>query len=133
MKKYREPLLYVIVGGMTTVVNFAVYLFCSRILGISLVASQVICWICAVAFAYLADKIVVFHSHAFDAVSLVKEITTFVGARLVSGGMDIGLFYLFCIVVGFNDIIVKIFTQVLVVILNYLFSKYVIFKHKKEL
>lgn len=129
-KKYREPILYVIVGGMTTVVNFAVYFLCTRALGIMPLIGNGIGWVCAVSFAYFADKIVVFRSKNFDRMSVLKEAATFVAARLVTGAVDMGLFFVLNTLLHMNDIVVKLITQVIVIVGNYLFSKFVIFKDK---
>ena len=130
-KKYREPLLYVIVGALTTAVNFIVYFLCTRQLGINELISNGIGWVCSVAFAYFTDKTIVFQSNSFKLSTLIKEMTAFVSARLVTGVMDMGLFYILHTLMNFNDFFVKIFINVLVIIGNYLFSKFVIFKKKK--
>ena len=61
-EKYREPLLYVIVGALTTAVNFVVYFICADVMNISVLVSEGIGWVCSVSFAYITDKIVVFNS-----------------------------------------------------------------------
>lgn len=130
-RKYREPLLYVIVGGMTTVINFVVYLSATRIMDISHFVSNIFAWIFAVAFAFFADKIVVFQSGSLKMSVVLKEATEFVGARLVTGIMDIALFWLLHTFMGLNDILVKIFINIFVIVGNYLFSKFIIFKNVK--
>jgi len=131
-EKYREPLLYVIVGALTTAVNFVVYFICADVMNISVLVSEGIGWVCSVSFAYITDKIVVFRSKSLNIGTLLKEMAEFVGARLVSGVMDIALFYLLVTVLGFHDYLSKIFINVLVVVINYLFSKFVIFKKPKN-
>jgi len=131
-QKYREPLLYVIVGGMTTVVNFVVYFLCTRQFGINELISNGVGWVCSVAFAFFTDKTIVFQSNSFKLTTLIKEASEFVGARLVTGVMDMALFYVLHSLMGINDVIVKIFVNVFVIIGNYLFSKFVIFKKPKK-
>lgn len=130
-KKYREPLLYIIVGGLTTLVNFAVYFLCTRQLGIPEFVSESISWVCSVSFAYFADKIVVFQSKSCSISILFKEVSAFVGARLATGAINLVLFYVLYNIMGLNDFWVKVFINVIVIIGNYLFSKFVIFKKPK--
>lgn len=130
-EKYREPLLYVIVGGLTTAVNFVAYFLCSRKLGISPFISNGVGWVCSVTFAYFTDKIVVFRSKNFGWLNILTEAAAFVAARLATGFMDMGLFFLLNTLMGLNDFWVKVFINVLVVVGNYLFSKFVIFKKPK--
>ena len=131
-KKYKEIIVYLIFGGLSTIVNFASYFVFARIIGIDEVISSGLAWFCAVLFAYITNKIFVFESKTSTRKELVKELFTFFSCRIVSGIFcDIGTFAVMVKVLKVNDIIAKIVTQVMVVILNYIFSKLIIFKKQK--
>ena len=91
--KYKEPINYLIVGIATTIVNFITY-FVFRTIGIDLAISNAIAWIVAVTFAYIANRVYVFHSKATSKESIAKEAATFLGARIFSGLVDMILFIL---------------------------------------
>ena len=88
LKKYEEVISYLFFGGLTTVVNYAVYLPCYNLLGISGAVSNVIAWVVAVAFAYLTNKPFVFKSYDWSAKTVVPELTKFVGCRIGSGAAE---------------------------------------------
>ena len=132
-EKYKEIIVYLIFGGLSTLVNFASYFVFAKIIGIDEVISSGLSWLCAVLFAYVTNKIFVFKSKTSTQKELVKELFTFFSCRIVSGIFcDVGTFAVMVKVLKVNDIIAKVITQVMVVILNYIFSKLIIFKNKKE-
>lgn len=131
-EKYKEIINYLIFGVLTTVINFVVYIIFSKWLHINETVSNAIAWIVSVAFAYITNKIYVFNSHEKQIKQLIKEIISFVGCRLLSGVFDIVAFYVFVNIIHVNDLISKAIISVLVVILNYVFSKLLIFRKKKE-
>ena len=132
-KKYKEVINYLIFGGLSTVVNFVSYYISARIIGIDEVVSSILSWFCAVMFAYITNKIFVFESKSENKKGIIKEIISFIGFRVISGILcDVGTFALMVKVFSINDIVSKVITQVMVVIVNYLFSKFFIFKKKKN-
>ena len=129
--KNKELISYIFWGGMTTVVSYLVLIPCVEILKIDETVSNIISWIISVAFAYVVNKLFVFKSKSWEAKLVFREVWQFVSARLVSLLIaDILIFKLLVDVCHFNYIWVKLFTNVLVVIMNYVFSKLVIFKKK---
>ena len=129
-KKYEEIINYLIIGGLTTVIGLVsyyacVYTFLDPNNAIELQIANIISWICAVTFAYITNRIFVFKS---KSKKLFKEITSFVAARLVTLFLDMGLMFLFVTLLSFNDKIIKLIVQILVIILNYVFSKIFVFK-----
>lgn len=133
-KKYEEIIMYLVFGALTTIVNFVVYFIFVHLLGesdLSKTISNAIAWFFAVLFAFFTNKIFVFKHKSENTKDFLIEAFKFYGCRIFSGVIDIGLFALLVSVFHFNDVIVKVFTQVLVVILNYFFSKLLIFKNKK--
>lgn len=145
IKKYKEIILYIFFGALTTIVNFVIYFLLNSLIGEKMyLVSNVIAWTGAVAFAYITNKIWVFESKSHNAKTLLKEIGEFFLARLFSLGAEEAGLYLFVELLNFNafyfsffnqtitgDIIAKIIMQIIVVILNYIFSKFIIFKQNK--
>ena len=129
-EKYKDLIPYGIFGVLTTVVNVLVYALCAKTFGLSTVVSTAIAWVAAVLFAYITNRKWVFHSKATGAAAIAKEIVSFFVCRLLTGVLDIGIMKLFVDILGFNDVIVKVASNIIVIILNYVASKLVIFKKK---
>lgn len=130
--KYKEIINYLVFGVLTTVVNFVVYIGLTKGINVNEVLANVIAWIVSVIFAYITNKIYVFESETKSIKEIIKEFISFVACRLFSGILDIGSFYLFVTILKVNDILAKVVVSVLVVILNYIFSKIFIFKNKEN-
>ena len=92
--------------------------------------SNVVAWILAVTFAYLTNKVWVFDSKSWAWAVVKKEVPAFVSCRLATGIMDLVIMYLSVDVMHGNAMVMKIISNVLVIVLNYVFSKLVIFKKK---
>lgn len=129
--KYKEVILYLVFGGLTTLVNIVSYAVFVRIINMGTVAGTSGAWLVSVIFAYLTNKIFVFESKTDTFDLLVKECVSFFGCRLTTGLMDVAVMYFSVDLLHFNDIVMKIISNVLVVILNYIFSKLFIFKKEK--
>ena len=130
IKKYEEIVSYLFFGGLTTLVNYIVYLPCYNLLHFSGVVSNAIAWVVAVSFAYVTNKPFVFKSHDWSAKTVVPELTKFVGCRVGSGLVETAIIFVFVDLMSLNGNIIKVLTSILVVILNYVASKLVVF-HKK--
>ena len=128
MAKYRDVLVYLIFGVLTTAVNYIVYLPCYNVLGLSGSASNAIAWVGAVAFAYLTNKPFVFRSHDWSAKTVIPELTKFVGCRIGSGVLETAIIFFTVDLLGWNGNVMKLLTSVLVVVLNYIGSKLLVFK-----
>lgn len=128
VKKNRDVLTYLIFGVLTTVVNYAVYLPVYNWLGLSAAVSNMIAWVAAVAFAFLTNKPFVFQSHDWSRQVVLPELSKFVGCRVASGVMETVILFLTVDLLHWNGNIWKLITQVLVVILNYVASKLIVFK-----
>ena len=128
VEKHWEVLVYLFFGGLTTLVNFVVYYPCYNWLGISATVSNMIAWVVAVAFAYLTNKPWVFKSHDWSAKVVLPELTKFVACRIGSGALETGIIFVFVDWLGFDGNVFKLITSVLVVILNYIGSKLLVFK-----
>ena len=130
VEKYWDILSYLFFGVLTTVVNYVVYLPCYNVLHLSAVASNGIAWVVAVAFAYLTNKPFVFKSHDWSAKTVIPELGKFVGCRIGSGLAETLILLLAVDIMGWNGNIWKLLTNVLVVILNYIGSKMLVFRKK---
>lgn len=131
--KYKEIINYLIFGGLSTIVNFVSYLIAAKVFGIDEVISSGISWLCAVLFAYITNKLFVFESKTENIKAVLIEMVSFFLARIVSGILcDVGTFALMVKVFNINDVFAKIVTQIMVVIVNYIFSKLIIFKKKEQ-
>lgn len=121
----KEMIAYIIFGILTTVVNIVVYILFERYLGVNYVVSNIIAWFLSVLFAYITNRIWVFESKNEN---IIKEIVLFFGGRLFSGVIDTALMVLFIEVLLLGDFVSKVIVQVIVVILNYVISKLIVFK-----
>ncbi len=130
--KYREAVLYLVFGGFTTLINIVVYAVCKHAIGIDTIPSNVAAWILSVAFAYVTNKIFVFESRTVGVMALIKECLSFVWCRLATGIMDMVIMYVTVDMFHWSDMIMKILSNVLVIVLNFVFSKLFIFAKKAD-
>ncbi len=126
--RYQELISYVFWGGMTTVVNYAAYFLCTDVFHIHYLASNVIAWAAAVAFAFLVNKLLVFQSKSWARSTVFRELWQFLSARILSGVLETAVLWIFVDFLHFSDDFVKIAASVLVVVLNYALSKWIIFR-----
>ena len=131
-KKYKEIITYLFFGFVTTVVNYGVYALLVRGFHMDVVPANIIAWIVAMIVAFVTNKLWVFESKARDVKTVLKEFAEFAIARLITLGIETLLLWIFVDKLGVNDLIMKIITNVIVVILNYVFSKFIIFRKKKK-
>lgn len=128
--KHIDILSYLFFGGLTTVVNYLVYLPCYNLLHICASVSNAIAWIFAVVFAFLTNKPFVFKSHDWSAKVVIPELTKFLGCRIGSGVMETVILFLTVDLLHWNGNILKLITSILVIILNYFGSKLIVFRKK---
>ena len=127
-ERYREAILYLIFGVLTTAVNYAVYIAADGMSPFNTTTvPTAIAWIVAVLFAYFTNRKWVFASKAAGAAA-AREFCAFIGARVLSGLMDIAVMYIAVDMLGFNDKIIKLASNVIVVVVNYVISKLWVFK-----
>ncbi len=126
--QYRELIVYAICGVLTTIVNYAIYFACTKLFSVHYLVSNVIAWVFSVIFAYLVNKIYVFASLDWSRRKLLKEIWQFAAARIFSGVAETLMLLVLVDMMGFRDSVIKIIAGILVIVMNYLFSKWVIFK-----
>ncbi len=105
LKKYREAILYLFFGGVTTVVNIACYSLLFYIAGLSNTASNVIAWVISVLVAYVTNKLFVFENKGIAFPAILAEIASFFGCRVLTGVMDIGIMFLFVDVLAWHALL----------------------------
>lgn len=128
--RYQDILLYGIFGVLTTAVNIVSYWLFAHPLGMDTMVSTVLAWILSVCFAYLTNRKWVFHSTASTAKEYIKEIISFFSCRIATGVLDWVCMFVFVTLLAFNDMLIKVLSNILVIILNYVASKLIIFKQK---
>ena len=128
IRTHAEVLLYLVFGFLTTVVNFLVYFPLHN--GTTMLAAfaNVIAWSAAVIFAFLTNKPFVFKSKDWSLRTVFAEASKFTAARLGSLVIETGIIYLAVDIMRLDGNIIKIITSIIVVILNYLASKLLVFK-----
>ena len=132
LEKYRDMIAYLIFGVLTTVINIVVYWAAAHLLHIPTVPSTVIAWIAAVLFAYLTNRKWVFHSEVSGKKEILQEVLRFFAARLATGIFDWVFMYVTVDRMGWNDVAMKVIANVVVIISNYVLSKLVVFRKKKQ-
>lgn len=145
LKKHKELILYVIFGGLTTLVNYVVYFLCKAV-GLSYSPATVVAWLVAVGFAYVVNRVWVFESKSCGVRAVLREIVLFVGARLLSLVLELAVMFVgmdllhaghLIIVISatalpLGEFLTKTVAQILVVLSNYVFSKLVIFRKQRS-
>lgn len=131
-KKYEEGINYLIFGFLAFVLNYGLYYLFDNVLGIHYMVSTVLSWILTVVFAYWTNHTFVFKSKNKDAKSLREEFLSFIGARVATELLEMGLMFLMVGCADWNEMISKFVCQVLVIVANYFLSKLWIFKDKNQ-
>ena len=126
----KEPIMYLIFGVLTTVVNLVVYHFCLW-LGMAYGLSNTVAFILSILFAYVTNKTMVFESRQGHFAGLLSEFFKFLAARLGTFAMEMAGLWLMIDLMGFDDKLPKYLMTVLVIVLNYFLSKWVVFKVKQ--
>ena len=133
---HREGILYLVFGGLTTLISIISFWLFSLALGDErYLLSNFLSWILAVIFAFCTNKTLVFGSHKTDRKTLLREGLEFIGARAISLGLEEGGLWLLLDICGmkllsFGDLFAKVIMSVIVILVNYLLSKFIIFKKK---
>lgn len=129
-QKYRDIIVYGFFGVLTTLINIVVYWIAAHLLEMGTMPSTVLAWILAVLFAYSTNRKWVFHSKAVTVSEIGKEIIYFFICRLTTGVIDWICMFIFVNLLGLYDVAIKGLSNILVILLNYVASKMIIFKNK---
>ena len=126
--KYKDIILYGIFGVLSTVVNIVSYWIFAHPFGMETMLSTILAWFLTVAFVYLTNRKWVFHSSASTMKEYLKEIIAFFSCRIATGMVDWVCMFVFVTLLSFHDVMIKALANILVIILNYIASKLIIFK-----
>lgn len=127
-KRYQSVIAYLFFGGFTTVVNIATFVILNNFCHWNYQVANIIAWFLSVLFAYITNKLWVFASHAHGFRETVREISSFFFFRGLTLILDVLIMYVGISLLHGNEIVVKLIDQVLVIVANYFFSKWYIFK-----
>ncbi|MBO4636777.1 MAG: GtrA family protein [Clostridiales bacterium] len=130
--KYKRLIMYGIFGVLTTVVNIAAYWVLAHLFHLPTVAANSIAWVISCTFAYITNRIWVFESQEKKKTGIIREIVMFFVCRLFTLGVEDLMMYVFIDRLGFNDLIIKIIANIVVIILNYVGSLFVVFTKRKK-
>jgi putative flippase GtrA len=128
--KYRDLIPYAVFGVLSTLVNIGSYWLFAHLIHMGVMPSTILAWLVAIIFVYITNRKWVFHSEAVGPKAISKEIASFLTCRLLTGFVDWGSMFIFTDVLHFNDVAVMTLANIVVIILNYIASKLVIFKRK---
>ncbi len=128
-QKHKSVLLYLFFGGLTTVISIGSFILFDTGLGIHPLVSNILSWVCAVAFAYVTNRTWVFASKATGKAAL-QEAVSFVSGRLLTLGFEEFMLLVFVEFLALNSTLIKVLAQLGVLILNYVISKLFVFKDK---
>lgn len=136
--RYREIIMYLIVGAGTTIINWGSYYILADFLNFELNIANITSWIISVTFAFFTNKLYVFQSMRLDLRTTAKEFSAFIGSRIFTGIVAWILFPIL-LYLGVDNLIVdtpgmlaKIITSVVEIVLNWILSKYFVFRKKPE-
>lgn len=130
LKKHRDIVAYLFFGAATTLINLVVYYLCYEIMSVPNTPSVIIAWILAVLFAFLTNKPFVFRSHDWSMKVLLPEAGSFLSCRIGTGVLELVLMYLTVDLLHWNGMLMKLLVNIIVIVLNYVGSKLLVFRNK---
>lgn len=130
--KHMQMVNYVFFGGLTTLVNFVTYFVALKVLNIPNVPSNLIAWLVSVLFAFVVNKLYVFRSMSLEMKVILFELFSFVSVRLLTGALETVIMYVGVDVMNYNELVLKIIANVIVLLTNYFGSILIIFRRKDE-
>lgn len=130
-KKYKEMLLYLFFGGLSFIVSIATYALFNVGMNINELIANVLSWIITVMFAFLTNRVWVFQSPTNGVAEFVKQMFVFYSGRVITLVVEEVILLVFITWLGFNSMLVKVVAQVIVILLNYVISKLVVFRKKE--
>lgn len=129
--KHESVMLYLIVGAMTTAVSLITQ-YIPLLMGFPTEVNTTVSWICAVTFAFFTNKVWVFKNESKTKSDWIKQAAAFYGGRLTTYFLELAFMSFTVRVLMQNEYLMKLIAQVFILIINYLFSKLVVFAKKRE-
>jgi putative flippase GtrA len=130
--RYQSLVLYLGFGALTTLTNIGAYYGLTQLAGLPYLAANLLAWIISVSFAYATNHCFVFRCKTRGWLPVFEQCLAFFGGRLLSGGLDMAIMFVFIDVFACNDVFTKIAANIAVIIFNYLFARYVVFHNKRQ-
>lgn len=130
MRKHKAFIMYAIFGVLTTLINLMAYYVLYNVLAWGNMSSTALAWFIAVIFAFITNKKWVFDSQSMALKVLVYELLTFFACRIATGILDMAVMYVAVDVMSWNEMVWKLLSNIIVILLNFVASKLVIFKKK---
>jgi putative flippase GtrA len=130
--KHRELIVYGVVGVAVTVLNIVLFWLFETTIELHYLAANGLAWVLSFIAAFYGNKYIVFRSTSSQAKRFFYELLTFFAARVISGALDMAIMFAGVDVISVNELAVKVFDNVVVIVFNYIAAKLVIFKKKKE-
>lgn len=131
-EKYREMITYLIAGGAAFVVSIGSFYVFSKLLQIPAVPAHVLSQVLAILFAYVTNKLFVFRRKTDGFLGLVKEAAMFFAGRLFTMALSTLMIHIFVNLMGIEEMIIKVISEIFVILLNYVISKFIVFKKDKK-
>lgn len=129
--KYKEMLLYLFFGGLAFVVSVATYSLFNMALHMNELIANIYSWIITVLFAFLTNRIWVFQSPTEGVRAFLRQMMSFYGGRVITLFTEEAILFVFITLLSFSSLGVKIAAQIVVIILNYVISKLLVFRDEK--
>lgn len=131
-KKHKEMLLYLFFGGLSFIVSIGTYALFNVMFSINELIANILSWVITVMFAFLTNRVWVFNSPTKSTNEFIRQLFAFYGGRIVTLIIEEMILFIFITWLNFSSMIVKIIAQIIVIILNYIISKLVIFKKERN-
>lgn len=130
--KRKDIVYYVFFGVLTTLVSYISYAIAIYVFGLHELIANTISWILAVAFAFFTNRVMVFNSPTENAKDFFFQLFSFYGGRLFSYGVESLIIYIFVTKLSYNEMLIKVLAGIFVLIINYIISKWIVFRKKTE-
>ncbi len=131
-KKHKSVLLYLFFGALTTVVSILSFFIAGTVMGINVHIANTISWVLAVTFAFVTNRIWVFDAKCETKKEFFVQARDFYAGRLATYFVEELILLVFVNLLSFNQDIVKIVAQFVILVLNYIVSKFFVFKKKDK-
>ena len=128
LRKNKQLLLYLFFGICTTAINTICYWLLYDALTLINIVSTILAWLAAVLFAFVTNKVFVFESKRTNTTDRINEVISFFGCRLLTGILDVAIMAFAVDMLQWNGLLWKLISNIIVTIINYIASKYLIFR-----
>ena len=127
-KANKQMVLYLFFGVCTTVINIVCYGLLNEILSLNNITSTILAWLVAVFFAFVTNKVYVFESQRTKTSERLSEMASFFCCRIITGVLDVVIMAITVDILKWNSLIWKLISNIIVTVVNYIASKFLIFK-----